>query len=64
MVEDELAFRFDEFYVLPIEFCGDVGLKVFVDLGEFFGDVDPVHEIPPGKCSVPRSISRSNSNRK
>ena len=44
MVEDELAFDLVELDVLTVEFGGDVGLPVFRDLGEFFGDVDFGHD--------------------
>jgi hypothetical protein len=43
MVKDEFAFEFVELDVLAVEFGGDVGLPVFGDLGEFFGEVDLVH---------------------
>src|SRR5579862_45989 len=43
VVEDEFAFEFIELDVLAVEFGGDVGLPVFGNLVEFFGDVDFVH---------------------
>ncbi len=39
MVKDELALELVELYVLSVELGADVGLPVFGDLREFFGDV-------------------------
>ena len=44
VMEDELAFQLVELYVLAVEFRGDVGLPIFGDGGEFFGDVDFMHD--------------------
>ena len=44
MMEDEFALDLVEFDVLAVEFGRDVGLPVFRDLGEFFGDIDLGHE--------------------
>jgi hypothetical protein len=43
MVEDELAFDLVELDGLSVKFGGDVGLPVFGNLGEFFGEVDFGH---------------------
>lgn len=45
MMPDEFAFQFVELHQLSIEFTSDVGLPVFVDLGEFVGEVDFVHNV-------------------
>jgi hypothetical protein len=45
VVEDELTFDFVELDGLTVEFGCDVGLPVFGNLGEFFGDVDFGHGI-------------------
>ena len=39
VMKDEYAFELVEFHILAVEFCSDVGLPVFGDFGEFFGDV-------------------------
>ncbi len=44
VMPDEFAFQFVELHQLSIEFTSDVGLPVFVDLGEFVGDVDYIHD--------------------
>src|SRR5579863_2302477 len=46
MVEDEFAFELVEFDALAVEFGADIGLPVFGDRGEFFGDVDFLHGSP------------------
>jgi hypothetical protein len=43
VVEDELAFDLVEFNGLAVELGGDVGLPVFGDPGELFGEVDFGH---------------------
>jgi hypothetical protein len=48
VVEDEFALDLVELDVLAVEFGGDVGLPVFGDFGEFFGDVDLEHGIVLG----------------
>jgi hypothetical protein len=48
MVEDEFAFELIELQVLAVELGCDVGLPVFGNLGEFFGDVDFVHGLSSG----------------
>jgi hypothetical protein len=44
VVEDELAFYLVELDALAVELGGNVGLPVFRNFGELFGDVDFVHE--------------------
>jgi hypothetical protein len=43
MVEDERAVVFDQLDLLSVEFGGDMGSVVVVDLGELLGDVDFGH---------------------
>jgi hypothetical protein len=43
VMPDELAFQLVELHQLSVQFAGDVGLPVFVDLGEFGSEVDLVH---------------------
>jgi hypothetical protein len=45
VVEDELALEFVELDGLAVELGSDVGLPVFGDFREFFGDVDFVHGV-------------------
>jgi hypothetical protein len=40
MMPDEFAFQLIELHQLSIEFTGDVGFPVVVDLREFLGEVD------------------------
>ncbi len=48
MMEDERAVELHELHVLSVEFGGDAGLVVVVNLSELFGYVDFGHEIPFG----------------
>ena len=43
-IPDEFAFQLIELHQLAVEFTCDVGLPVFVDLGEFRGEIDFVHD--------------------
>jgi hypothetical protein len=43
MMEDEFAFNLVELHHLAVELGADVGLPVFGDFGEFFGDIDFAH---------------------
>jgi hypothetical protein len=43
MVKDELALELVELYMLSVELGADVGLPVFGDFREFFGDVNFGH---------------------
>ena len=44
LMPDEFAFHLVELHLLAVEFACDVGLPVFVDLGEFRGEIDFVHD--------------------
>ena len=44
VMPDEFAFQLIELHQLAVEFTCDVGLPVFVDLGEFRGEIDFVHD--------------------
>ena len=46
LVEDEFSFELVELDVLAVEFGGNVGLPVFGDFGELFGEIDFGHGIP------------------
>jgi hypothetical protein len=46
MVKYEWAVELDELHILSVEFGGDAGIVVVVNLGELFGDVDFGHGIP------------------
>jgi hypothetical protein len=54
MMEYERAVEFDELHLLAVEFGGDAGVVVVVNLGELFGDVDFGHGILGG-WYLPRS---------
>ena len=43
VMPDEFAFQLVELHQLAVEFTCDVWLPVFVDLGEFRGEIDFVH---------------------
>ena len=45
VVEDELTLEFVELDGLAVELGSDIGLPVFGDFGELFGDVDFVHSV-------------------
>jgi hypothetical protein len=45
VMEDELAFYFVELDALAVQFGGDIGLPVFGNLGEFFGDIHFLHSV-------------------
>ena len=40
MMKDKLPLQLVKLHRLAVEFGSDVGLPVFRDLGEFFGDID------------------------
>jgi hypothetical protein len=40
MMKDKLALQLVKLHGLAVQFGSDVGLPVFRDLGEFFGDID------------------------
>jgi hypothetical protein len=42
---DEFALQLVELNQLSVQFAGNVGLPVFVDLGEFVREVDLVHGV-------------------
>ena len=44
VMPDEFTFQLVKFHQLAIEFARDVGLPVFVDLGELGGEIDFVHD--------------------
>ena len=44
LMPDEFAFHLVELHQLAVEFACDVGLPVFVDLREFRGEIDFVHD--------------------
>jgi hypothetical protein len=46
VMEDELPLQFVEFYVLAVEFGGDVGFPVFRNAGKFLGNVYLFHGAP------------------
>src|SRR6185437_11385127 len=62
VMKHEFALQFIELHVLAVEFRRDVGLPVFGNVGEFFGDVDLVHaasDCPPHrKVAQKRSLGR------
>jgi hypothetical protein len=46
MMKYEFTLEFVELDQLPVELGGDVGLPIFGDLGELFGDIDFRHRHP------------------
>jgi hypothetical protein len=43
VMEDELTLNLIEFDALAVQFGGDIGLPVFGNLGELFGNVHFLH---------------------
>src|SRR5580704_7575075 len=54
MVKHKLTLQLAQLHLLPIEFGSNVGLPIFVDLGELLRDVDFVHATTM-TCLPPRS---------
>ena len=61
IMENELTLQLGQLHVLAIEFGGDGGFPVFLNVGKFPGDVDSVHDKSPitedaPLCSSPMSL--------